>query len=108
MRRAAVDLPFVPTTCTASNERCGLPSRSSSATMRSVPKPSRGHGLSEASQSVADCSELTAVPLELLALGIHDLGGRIRDEALVRELLLGARDLLAQALALRTGVAVGL
>src|SRR5436305_265863 len=38
--------------------------------MRSVPKPSAGHGLSAASQSVADCVELTPVSLELLALGI--------------------------------------
>src|ERR1700704_2908876 len=105
MRRAAVDLPFVPTTCTASNERCGSPSRSSSATMRSVPKPSVGHGLSDATQAVpspapsslrrsADGIELAAVPLELLALAVHDLGRRVRDEALVREHRLGACELL--------------
>src|SRR4051795_3326274 len=99
MRRAAGDLPFVPTTCTASKERCGSPRRASSSTIRSVPKPSTGQGLSDSSQLTADCIELAAIPLELLALGVHDLGRCVRDEALVRELLLRPGDLLPQALA---------
>src|SRR3954452_11278525 len=102
MRRAAVDLPFVPTTCTASKERCGLPSRSSSLRIRSVPKPSVGHGLSDSIQEVLlpDGIELAAVPLELLALGVHDLGRCVGDEAVIRQHPLGAVNLLAQALAL--------
>ena len=52
MVRAAVDLPFVPTTCTDANARCGLPSASSSA--RILPRPnSAGHGDSDATHSVA-------------------------------------------------------
>ena len=62
--------------------------------MRSSPKPSAGHGLSEATQSVADRVKLAPVPLELLALGLHHVLGRPRDEALVREHPLGPRDLL--------------
>src|SRR6266576_6550753 len=108
IRRAAVDLPFVPTTCTASNERCGLPRRSSNSTMRSVPNPSLGHGLSDSIQLVADCIELATVPLELFALGVHDLGGCVPDEPLVAEHRFRAPDLLAQALAFGVDVAVGL
>src|SRR3954452_8056893 len=78
---------------TAGKRRCGLSSRSRSARIRSSPKPSVGHGLRPASQLVADCVELTPVPLELLALGLDDVRGRARDEALVGEHPLGARDL---------------
>ena len=50
--RVAVDLPFVPTTCTDGNARCGLPSASRSA--RILPRPnSSGHGDSDATHSVA-------------------------------------------------------
>ena len=50
--RAAVDLPFVPTTCTDGNARCGLPSASRSARIRPSPNSS-GHGDSDATHSVA-------------------------------------------------------
>src|SRR5947208_16863651 len=73
--------------------------------MRSVPKPSAGHGLSAASQSVADCVELTPVSLELLALGVDDVRRRARGEALVGEHALGARDLLLESCDLRIEVA---
>src|SRR4051794_31447653 len=95
--RVVVDLPFVPTTWTAGKRRCGLPSRSRSARMRSSPKPSAGHGLRPASQLVADCVEFTPVALELLALGLDDVGGRAGGEALVREHPLGALDLAFEA-----------
>src|SRR4051812_26362949 len=108
MRRAAVDFPFVPTTCTDSNERSGFPSRASSSRIRSVPKPSAGHGLSNSSQLTADGIELAPVALELLALGVDDRGRRVRDEALVRELFLRTLDLLAQPFALGVGIAVRL
>ncbi len=60
----------------------------------------RRPGTSVSSQSVADRIELAAVALELLALGVDDLGRRVLDEALVREQPLGALDLLAQPVAL--------
>src|SRR3954447_10926011 len=101
MRRAAVDFPLVPTTCTASNERCGSPRRASSARIRSVPKPSGGHGLSDSSHSTADGIELALVALELLALFGHDIGRRVGGEALVREHRLAACDLAAKPFALR-------
>ena len=50
----AVDLPFVPTTWIAGYASCGSPSSASSSCIRSSPKPSRGQGESESSQSVAD------------------------------------------------------
>ncbi len=68
--------------------------------MRSSPNSS-GHGESPSSQRLAsalECLELTPVPLELLALGRHDLRRGIRDEPLVREHRLAARDLLLQTL----------
>ena len=43
--------------------------------------------------SAAEGIELTAVAGELLALALDDVGGRARDEALVAEHPLGARDL---------------
>ena len=58
--------------------------------------------------SPADGIELAPVALELLALRLDDLGGAFCDEALVREHPLGARDLLAQPLALGVDVAVRL
>src|SRR5882672_192134 len=107
MVRVAVDLPFVPTTCTEGNARSGFPSSSSSARMLSSPNSS-GHGLRLATQavfaSVAEGIELAPVALELLALSGYDLRRRIRDEPLVREHLLGSIDLLQQPLALRLGV----
>ena len=69
--------------------------------MRSSPNSS-GHGLSEATQSVAldglvaEGIELTTVALELLALRLDHLGRRLRGEALVREHPLGAGDLLLE------------
>src|SRR2546426_7544507 len=104
MVRVAVDLPFVPTTCTDGNARSGLPSSSSSACMFSSPNSS-GHGESAATHSVAECIELAPVALELLSLGGNDLGRRIRDELFVRKHLLATTDLLEQPLALRIGVA---
>src|SRR5882672_11378319 len=108
MVRVAVDLPFVPTTCTEGNARSGLPSSSSSARMFSSPNSS-GHGLRLATQAVfaspAEGIELAPVALELLSLGGHDLGRRIRDKLLVREHLLAATDLLEQPRALGIGVA---
>jgi hypothetical protein len=45
--------------------------------MRSVPKPSAGHGLSAASQSVAECVKLGLVLRELQAFGLDlDLAAR--------------------------------
>src|SRR3954452_16071272 len=76
--------------------------------MRSTPKPSTGHGLSEATQSVADSVRLAPVPLELLALGLHHGCGRTRDEALVRKHPLRPRDLLLEPRDLRSCIAVGL
>ena len=59
---------------------------------------SSGHGLSEATHSVAlaglvaEGIELTTVTLELVALRLDDLGRRLRGETLVREHSLGAGD----------------
>src|SRR3954471_4730728 len=74
--RVVVDLPFVPTTWIAGYRVSGLPSRSSSAWIRSSPKPPLGHGLSPATQLVADCVELTPAALELVSLGLDDLRRR--------------------------------
>src|SRR5438270_10588016 len=81
--------------------------------MRSSPNSS-GHGLSEATHSVAlaclvaDRIQLTTVALELLALGFDDLGGSLRGEALVGEHALGSGDLRAEPLPLGFDVAVRL
>src|SRR5262249_2941665 len=95
--RVVVDLPFVPTMWIAGNRSCGSPSPRSSARMRSVPKPSRGHGLGARIHAVlsAEGIELGTVLLELLALALDDLGCRVRDELLVRKHPLAALDLLA-------------
>src|SRR4051794_28469189 len=74
--------------------------------MRPSPNPSRGHGESDCSHSVADCIELAPVALELLPLGVDNVGGGVLDEALVGELLLGALDLLREPCALGVDVAV--
>src|SRR5919106_4583623 len=116
----AVDLPFVPTTCTAGYAFCGSPSSASRASMRSRPNPSWGQGESESSHATAEASpprwlailalgengQLAAVALELLALRVDDRGRRVLDEPLVRQHALGTRDLLAQAHDLRVAVAV--
>src|SRR5581483_7441560 len=75
--RVVVDLPFVPTTCTASYSSCGSPSRRSRSRIRPRPN-SAGHGLSDSTQEV----ELTSVARELVALGLDDVRRRVRDEAL--------------------------
>ena len=104
--RVVVDLPFVPTTWIDGYVSWGSPSSASSARIRSSPNSS-GHGESPATQSVAgDRVELAAVPLELLPLGLDDVGGRVGGEAVVGEHLLGAGDLAAEPLALRLDVAV--
>src|SRR3954471_4440688 len=102
--RVVVDLPFVPTTWIARYRVSGLPSRPSSAWMRSSPKPSFGQGLSAPTQLVADCVELTPVALELLALGLDDVRGRPGGERLVCEHALGALDLAFEPRDLRIRV----
>src|SRR3954449_5410680 len=76
--------------------------------MRSVPKPSAGHGLSAATQSVAECVKLGLVLLELQAFAVDHVGCRVRDEPLVCEHLLRTLDLLREprALALDVTLAV--
>src|SRR5688500_116884 len=74
---------------------------------------SSGHGESDSTQAVAvssaaDRVELTAIGLALLPLRLDDRGRRLPAEALVGEDVLGAGDLLLQALDLRPGVAVRL
>src|SRR5918992_1836855 len=82
--------------------------------MRSRPNSS-GQGLSNSTQAVAepvllaaDRIELTTVPLELLALRLHDLRRRPLDEPFVGEHPLAARDLLLETLDFCLRVAVGL
>src|ERR671934_623577 len=75
--------------------------------MRSRPNSS-GQGESDSSHSTCERIELTAVAVELLALGGDDVLGRLGDEALVREHALGALDLRAQPLDLGVRVAVRL
>src|SRR5438874_9056277 len=74
--------------------------------MRSSPKPSFGHGLSDSTSSTAESIELPPVARELLAFGLHDVGRRVLNEAPVREHPLRAGDLLLQALDLGRRVAV--
>src|SRR6266542_6871003 len=57
-------------------------------------------------ESVRDRLELAPIALELRALGGDHLGRRALDEAVVRELLLRARDLLPQAIPLALDVPV--
>src|SRR5437763_11171969 len=85
----------------AGNRSCGSPSSRSSVRIRSVPKPSAGHGLSDSTQRVA----LGKVLRELLALGGHRFGRGVRDELLVREHPLGPLDLLLDSGALALDVA---
>src|SRR5207247_7863634 len=94
--RVAVPFPFVPTTWIDGYASCGWPSSRSSARMCSSPNSS-GHGLSDSIQLVAESVELTAVALQLLALGLDDVRRRVLHEALVREHPFRARDLLLQA-----------
>src|SRR5215475_6318398 len=96
VRRVVVDLPFVPTTWIAWKRSCGSPSTRRSARIRSVPKPSAGHGLSDSTQRVA----LGKVLRELLALGSDRLGRCVRHELLVGEHPLGPVDLLLDTRAL--------
>ena len=98
-------LPFEPTTWTEPNRFWGRPSCSVQASgsgrspkfqpirSRLAEPASRGSG---GSGSAAELGELRPVALELLALGLDDLGRRLRDEALVAELALAALDLVAQ------------
>src|SRR5438552_17163450 len=82
--------------------------------MRSRPNSS-GHGLSEATQSVAgvatlaaDGIELPTVARELVALRLDHVGWSLRDETVVGEHALGPVDLLLEPLDLRGRVAVRL
>src|SRR4051812_1498463 len=74
--------------------------------MRSVPKPSAGHGLSEATQSVAECVKLGPVLLELPAFALDHVRRRVRHELLVGEHLLRTLDLLCEARTLALDVAL--
>src|SRR5258706_816016 len=74
--------------------------------MRSIPKPSAGHGLSAATQSVAESVKLGLVLRELQAFGLDHVGRRVRDELVVREHLLRALDLLREPGALSGDVAL--
>src|SRR6185503_13569099 len=94
-RRVAVDLPFVPTTWIARNARCGSPISASNACIRPRPNSS-GHGERDSNHSSGEGIELATVALELLALGLDHLAGRVRDEALVGQHPLRAGDLAPQ------------
>ena len=97
--------PRGPRRTTAAGRRAGEQLHAS-APSRSRPPATGESDSSHRSQSTADCIELAPVALELVALFGDDIGRGVRDEALVREHLLGARDLAAQPLALRVDVAV--
>ncbi len=91
-------LPFVPTTWIALKRSCGVPSAVSSRRMRSSPKrmpnsssPSRCSSARSADQVTGRA--LLAQPCELVALGRDHRLRRLGHEALVGQLLLGARDL---------------
>src|SRR6184192_2723301 len=75
--------------------------------MRPSPNSS-GQGLRLSTQLTTESVELTAVALQLRALGVHDVRGRVLDETLVREHPFGARDFLLQPIDLGGGVSVGL
>src|SRR5258706_15251138 len=104
--RVVVDFPFVPTTCTDAKASCGSPSSASRARIRSRPKPSVGQGESDSSQLTAEGIELSPVALELVALGLDDLGRRLAREAGVGEHLFAPLDLLLEACLLDVEVAV--
>src|SRR3954468_24122808 len=76
------------------------------ALIRSSPKPSFGHGESDATYSVAEDIELPLIARELLPLRLDDVRGRVLHEALVREHAFGAGDLFAQPVDLGRSVAV--
>src|SRR3954462_5569309 len=110
--RAVELLPFVPTTCTAAKRSCGLPSTVSSRRIRSRPKrmpkssSERRCSSARAADQVTAASsrqglQLLAQPDELLALGVHDRGGRALDEPRVAELALRAADLRVELRARR-------
>src|SRR5437016_9368726 len=103
-RRVAVDFPFVPTTWIVSSSRSGFPRRASSSRIRSSPKPSVGHGLSELTQRVALCNVLP----KLLALTLDGVRICVRHELLVSEHLLRPVDLLLQPRPLGLDVAATL
>lgn len=104
--RVTDDFPLVPTTCTDSKRSWGRPSSSLRSSIRSRPSfqpigssefryvsasnagPFPRAGLS------AQFGKLDLEALELLALFGHDLFGRVADEPLVAELLLGLADLV--------------
>src|SRR6185436_9529660 len=70
------------------------------ATATAPPATRRGPSALDAEQA-----ELAPVALELRPLAVDDVGRRVRDEALVCEHPLRARDLLSQPRALRLDVA---
>src|SRR3954451_7591481 len=74
----------------AGNRSCGSPSSRSRARIRSVPKPSVGHGERDSTQRVA----LSKVLRELLPLGFDRFRRGVRNELLVGEHPLGSFDLL--------------
>ena len=105
--RVVVDLPFVPTTWTAGRPGLRLAELARSARIRSEPEPvlrpraraaraRRRRDARRTCRQVPSSSSSRAVAVELAALGLDDLGGRVRDEPLVREHPLRARDLLAR------------
>src|SRR5205814_13560 len=75
------------------------------ARIRSSPKPSAGHGLSDSIQLAAESLELGAVLLTLGFLRFDDLGRRLPREVRVRELALRAGEFLPDAPELRLHVA---
>src|SRR3954452_1705960 len=113
-------LPLVPTTWTASKARCGRPSAVNSRRIRSrpnfIPNSSResrwpsacssdqvmrgGPGGAPVPGGSSERLELRLELGELVALAVDHVGGRLRDEALVGQLALGARDLGLEPLAL--------
>src|SRR3954453_2778510 len=116
-------LPLVPTTCTARKARCGLPSAVSSRRIRSRPNfmPNSSSesrwssacssdqlirdrpGAGAAGQGSFERPQLGLEPRELLALGLDDPRGRLRDEALVAELAPGTGAPALEPLALGGG-----
>ena len=114
VKRTVEDLPLVPTTWTARKRSCGEPSTVSSRRMRSRPKripnsssESRCSSARPRSQRAHESSSSSLLSLlQLVALGLDDGLGRLGDEALVGELALGARDLLAALLGALGGAAL--
>src|SRR5438105_8730231 len=86
----------------AGNRSCGSPSSRRSARIRSVPKPSAGHGERDSTQRVA----LSNVLRKLLSFGSDRFGRGLRDELVVREHPFGPLDLLLDARPLGLDVAL--